>query len=200
MSQSMDSALMPFDATRPDDVRFIWDALEATARLVQIDRNRLCATGFSGGGRMLSLLASELALAVIAPVGGLRGPAEPPPSRPVHVIAFHGLDDPVNPYGGGGPPYWRRGVEDAVQAWVEHNGLESSPRIMRVSPSVTRTGYGVHGPRVLLYQIEDLGHQWPGSSVDIGEQFGPVNGALCATGCMFEYFAHTVVPEGPHPR
>jgi polyhydroxybutyrate depolymerase len=179
---------VPFDPAGPDDVGFIQDALDAAARSAAIDCNRLYATGFSAGGRMLSLLASKLPVAVIAPIGGLRKPAAPPPERSVRVVAFHGLDDPINPYGGAGPSYWQTGVEDALHGWAEHNGLRGAPRIDRLAPSVTRIGFDANDRSVLLYRVDGLGHQWPGSTIDIGTLFGAHATTPSATSCMFEHF------------
>ena len=166
-----------------DDVQFINDAIDAVAAATCVDARRVYVTGMSGGARMTSLLACRLAnrIAAVAPVAGLRaglpgnGPDRAPsptdcqPSRPVPVVTFHGTDDAVNPYAGGGSPYWGYAVPVAVRRWVQIDGCNPSPKVKRVSKHVVLERYKdcQDDTDVLLYRTEATaseggGHVWPG--------------------------------------
>ena len=124
----------------PDDEQFLSDAIDYLEGTL-LDARRVYGTGYSGGGRMISQYACDHAdrLAAIAPVAGLRAgypttvpgvfpdPATCTPTRPVPVIAFAGTADPVNPYPGGGAPYWQYGVPQALARWAEINGCRRGP-------------------------------------------------------------------------
>jgi polyhydroxybutyrate depolymerase len=78
---------VPVAAERADDVAYVRDVIDHVAAQLCIDRARVYATGFSGGGRMSSLLGCRLndRIAAIAPVSALRWPA-PCEGRPVPVL------------------------------------------------------------------------------------------------------------------
>ena len=156
---------VPPDAAKPDDVRFVAEMLNAVERQVCIDRQRVYATGFSGGGRMSSQLACDLSerVAAIAAVGGLRFPGPCERARSMPVAAFHGTADTINPYDGGGQPYWGTSVEAAFDGWGRHNGC-GPRRESRVAASVVQLAYGGSGcADVVLYRIEGFDHSWPGA-------------------------------------
>jgi len=173
---------LPKDA--PDDVKFIGDAIDQMAAQYCIDLKRVYATGNSGGGRMSSLLACEMAdrIAAVAPVIGLRAgmpdkadpsrpdPASCKPSRAVPVITFHGTDDRTNPYDGGGNDYWQYGIETAVQGWVALNGCSPTAKVEKISEHVERRlyercrdGSAVEFNRIDAPGALGGGHTWPGS-------------------------------------
>src|SRR5688572_23582644 len=51
---------VPVDSSRADDVAYITDVIAHVAARLCTDSTRIYATGFSGGGRMSSLLACKL--------------------------------------------------------------------------------------------------------------------------------------------
>jgi polyhydroxybutyrate depolymerase len=169
-----------------DDVRFIADTIDQLVAGACVDPRRVYVTGMSGGARMTSLLACTLAMriAAAAPVDGLRAglpaagdpprpdPASCQPERPVPILTFHGSDDPVNPFDGGGGSYWRYSVPAALQRWVELDGCRGAPERRRVAPHVERLRYGhcAAGAEIVLYRIDAPrsaggGHAWPGSTI-----------------------------------
>jgi len=97
-------------------------------------------------------------------VGGIRFPGPCAAARPFPILAFHGTADDVNPYDGGGQPYWGSGVEPAVLGWAQHNACAARSDTP-FSPSVLEIAYGGAGcgNEVLLYRIDGFGHTWPGS-------------------------------------
>ena len=172
---------VPPDAAKADDVRFVGDLLDAVERGLCIDRRRVYATGFSGGGRMSSQLACDLSerVAAIAAIGGLRFPGPCAQARSMPVLAFHGTADTVNPYAGGGQPYWGTSVEAAFDGWGQHNGC--GPRQeSRVSASVSLLAYRGNGcADVELYRIDGFEHAWPGAIYTDREQ-GTANDLIWA--------------------
>jgi polyhydroxybutyrate depolymerase len=116
---------VPVQDTRADDVAYVRDVIAHVAARVCTDETRVYATGFSGGGRMASLLGCRLGsrIAAIAPVAGLRFPG-PCDGRPIPVLTFHGLADRQNPYDGhaaGRGAEWLESVPDALGSWARHN-------------------------------------------------------------------------------
>jgi polyhydroxybutyrate depolymerase len=150
-----------------DDVRFARDVIADAAAKISIDESRIYATGFSGGGRMSSRLACELAdtLAAAAPVAGLQYPTGCTPARAVPLMSFHGKADQVNHYelGDDARPYWRMGVETAVAMWREAIGCTGDPGIAAVAPGVELRRWSAcrSGAEIRFYVIEDGGHVWP---------------------------------------
>ena len=157
---------VPPDASRASDVRLFGDVLDALIGEGCVDASRVYATGLSGGGRLVSQLACALAprVAAIAAVGGIRFPEPCASSRAVPILAFHGTADDVNPYAGGGPPYWGTGVDAAIAGWAQHNACPTvSEETLGVSPTtVTRVRHsGEACVDVEFYRIEGFAHTWP---------------------------------------
>jgi len=150
-----------------DDVAFFAQAIAFLEQRYAIDAHRIFVTGMSGGARMTSQLGCDLAgtVAAIAPVAGLRFPSPCAGTRAVPVVAFHGTADTVNPYDGGGQPYWTYSVPSAQQQWGTHNGCAATPTSSPAADKVTLTSYGdcAAGAAVQLYTIDGAGHEWPGA-------------------------------------
>lgn len=134
-----------------DDVAFVRATVGWLKDQRCVDPARVYATGYSGGGRMASLLGCVAAdrIAAIAPVVGLRAgiplvgdPAQPDPasctpSRPVPVITFAGDKDTENPIEGGGSSYWQYSMRAAEMRWAALNGCAPKPVLRRVSKAVS---------------------------------------------------------------
>jgi polyhydroxybutyrate depolymerase len=163
---------VPVADDRADDVAYVSDVIDDVAGRVCIDAARVYATGFSGGGRMSSLLGCRLngRLAAIAPVAGLRWPG-PCDGRPIPVLTFHGLADAQNPYDGQVPGRggeWVESVPEALAGWARHNGCESDAVLDDPAGplSTLRHERCRNGAEVRLIRIDDLGHTWPREPID----------------------------------
>jgi polyhydroxybutyrate depolymerase len=174
---------VPVTEGRPDDVAYVAGVIDAVAGQVCLDPARVHATGFSGGGRMSSLLGCRLSsrLASIAPVAGLRWPG-PCDARPVPVLTFHGLADRQNPYDGQVPGRggeWVESVPEALAGWARHNGCGAEPRLENPEGPLSTLRYEGcrEGTEVRIVRIDGLGHTWPRDEVD-------------ATAAMWEFFRH----------
>jgi polyhydroxybutyrate depolymerase len=163
---------VPVQEIRADDVAYIKDVIDHVASQVCIDATRIFATGFSGGGRMASLLGCVLnsRIAAIAPVASLRWPA-PCSGRPVPVLTFHGLADPQNPYAGGVAGRngeWVESVPDALAGWARHNGCKADVILEDPAGPLSTMRYQEcrDAAEVRMIRIDGLGHAWPKSEID----------------------------------
>ncbi|MGH9120421.1 MAG: alpha/beta hydrolase family esterase, partial [Acidimicrobiales bacterium] len=113
----------PVPKNAPDDMTFIVTLVGILEQRYCVDPTRVYATGFSGGARLLSALACDesTVFAAVAPVSGLRRPTPCPTARPVPMISFHGTDDTIDPYMGGGQLYWTYSVPQAAAFWAQQD-------------------------------------------------------------------------------
>ncbi len=127
---------------------------------------RACVCGMSGGARMACAYASVRSedVLVVGAVAGLRAPGATPPS-PVPILAFHGTDDRINPYGGSRNERWDESVPESALAWARVNGTEASRTDVVVGAELSRTTFGPEGGpgEVTLWTIARGGHTWPGA-------------------------------------
>jgi polyhydroxybutyrate depolymerase len=198
---------VPFTGTdvagAPDDVAFLQDLIGTLVDGGCVDGSRVYAAGYSGGGRMVSQFACEHPelVAAIAPVAGLRAgapltvgnavpdPATCLPSRGVRVITFNGTADPVNPFGGGGAPYWGYGALPASQRWAEINGCHTTKET-RVSPSVSLVTHRgcPQNAVVQQYVVNGGGHTWPGGNAAAFPGAGVTTQEISANDLMWSFF------------
>jgi polyhydroxybutyrate depolymerase len=185
-----------------DDVKFIGAVLDDVEKIVNVDKNRIFATGISNGGMISYRLADEMAdrIAAIAAVGGPMASASCAPKRPVPILHFHGTDDEYAPLAGGRGPKSRSftnfySVAHTINAWVKANGCEPKPKVEKLpstvedGTSVTRKTYsgGREGSEVLLYEIEGGGHTWPGRP-SWAYYLGKTTKNVSANEVMWEFF------------
>ncbi len=182
-------------SSAPNDVSFIEQLVTDLEAKYCIDRNRIFATGFSGGARMASQLGCDAStiFAAVAPVSGLRFPSPCDSSRPMPVLSFHGTADRVDPYNGNGQAYWTYSVPTAAQRWATHDQCASGPTNSDPVAGVTLTAYGncSGGAAVQLYSIDGEGHEWPGGprqSSAVTAVLGPRSTAIDANATMWSFF------------
>lgn len=163
---------VPVADGRPDDVQYASDVIDHVGTLACVDTARVYATGFSGGGRMSSLLGCRLSdrIAAIAPMAGVRWPA-PCDGRPMPVFTVHGLADPLNTYDGhaeGRGGEWVESVPEAVAGWAKHNGCNADP-VLEDPPgplSILRYEGCSGGAEVRLIRVDGLVHTWARTEID----------------------------------
>lgn len=189
-----------------DEPRFIKDAVQHAKDNFCVDPARVYATGYSGGGRMLSqfICNGNPEFAAAGFVMGLRagypeqedGVWRPradscKPSKPISIIAFSGLKDDVNPFSGGGKPYWQYGGKVALGRWAELNGCNMKPMTSEGDKlSVSTYSACRNEASVTSYVIADAGHAWPSQRVrfqlaSTGDE--PMR-EVDTTGRMWEFF------------
>jgi polyhydroxybutyrate depolymerase len=183
-----------FRIEETDDVGFVADLVDDLAHFATVDENRVFVAGFSNGAAMADRIACTLADRVAA-VGLVQGKGENDPSlcvpaRPVPVIAFFGLDDPIasSDYPGwffalmnlSPDPQYRVGVPLAtwVQGWVQRNGCDPRAQPLPRQGDATAVGYTEcqDGADVHVYSIPGGGHTWPrGENLPFFGGVSPVN-------------------------
>ena len=136
-----------------DDVGFIAALIDRFAKDLNVDRQRVYATGISNGGMMCHRLGCELSdrIAAIGPVAagipeplsqalgtvpgfpaGIPGDSSRRPENSVSVLAINGTNDPLVPYEGGGVGlYHKRGevlsVVRTISFWVAADSCSPKP-------------------------------------------------------------------------
>lgn len=164
-----------------DDVGFISATIADACFRLNVDRSRIYMVGFSNGGMMAYRFAAEQSdiLAAVAPlaasIGGSPGPevAEwriPVPENPLPLMTMHGAEDEDIPFNGGVSPhrggtrtYWS--VLDSAGFWVKHNQCKDAPlgtTSHNGQVKVTTWKGCSNDSEVLLYEIKNWGHVWPG--------------------------------------
>ncbi|NTJ43374.1 polyhydroxybutyrate depolymerase [Agrobacterium larrymoorei] len=193
----------------PDDIRFINDAITALSERFCIDETKVYGTGYSGGARLLSqyICNGETGFAAAGFVAGLRAgypkddngkwhpdAATCTPKATLSFIAFAGAKDAINPYDGGGRPYWQYGAQAALDRWVQLNGCTAKPTIENKG-QLTLSQYDdcKEGARIASYVIADAGHTWPSSTAMLRIQniVGKVSHEVNATDEIWSFFKAT---------
>lgn len=190
------------------DVKFLTRLLDHLEAKLCIDTSRVFSAGMSNGAQLSSLLACRLPNRIdgIAPIAGVEF-NEPCHGRPVPVIAFHGVLDPIVPYKGGGlnsvtianqnfyhdnlPPGLPTptGVDESMRRWARHNGCASRYREERISPEVRKRSWPHCKAATVIYIVDNGGHAWPGKPQPAFEQtFGHGTTDIDATNLMFSFF------------
>ena len=181
------------DGPGPDgqaDLQFVRDLIAALESKYKIDPQRIYATGISNGGGMTNRLGCAMAdtIAAIAPDSGAYNFWQDcQPTRPVPVLAFHGLDDRLVPYHGGVSLAMEPPIPEWAAAWAERDGCGTSPAQSSLPGGVTvQTWLGCQGnAEVTLYTLEHHGHSWPGSTV---MPKAITSQAVNATDLMWDFF------------
>jgi polyhydroxybutyrate depolymerase len=198
------------------DVRFVVHLLDVVEHKLCIDERRVFVTGYSNGAFLASTLACVAAdrIAAIAPVSGLRDPANCHPSRPVPVVTLHGTGDRWVAFTGGlGPDAKKASASDGtkhtlaqtsggksvarggpipviVAAWATRNGCGATPTETAVASDVRLVQYPCpNGADVALYRIEGAGHTWPGSALSSAlKTLGSTTMSIDADAIMWAFF------------
>ncbi|MFO7794706.1 MAG: alpha/beta hydrolase family esterase [Promethearchaeati archaeon] len=190
-----------------DDVGFVEEILKDIKEKFNIDDRMVYACGFSNGAQFTYRLSKQMTdtFAAISTVAGQR-PAndtfDTPPSRPISIMQFSGLNDPISPYNGGPPTVGEPLLEanaypviDSIDSWVEFNGCSKLPEEKRIGDALMKKYISYeNNTEVILWTLEDAGHTWPGGNVDPNVEFlrlgdmGGINEDIHASELMWEFF------------
>ena len=182
-----------------DDVGFIRQVVARVTRQVNIDRNRIYATGMSNGAMMAYRLACEMSdvFKAVAPVAGTDNTANCAPARPVSVLHIHAQNDDHVLFNGGAGP----GVPDdskvtdftsvpaTISKWVRQDACSASPRRVLDKQGAYCDLYAPCGGQaeVELCVTASGGHSWPGGQKARGNE--PPSQAISADDVMWEFFS-----------
>lgn len=181
-----------------DDVGFIRQVVTMVSGKINIDRQRIYATGMSNGGMMAYRLACEASdlFAAVAPVAGTDNTRECKPQRPVSILHIHARnDDHVLFTGGAGPSSVSKAavtdytsVPDSVAKWAKLDGCSAAPRrILDKDGAYCEVYASCKGnAQVQLCVTETGGHSWPGGAKPRGEA---PSQAISANDVMWDFFS-----------
>lgn len=171
------------------DIVFFDLMIDTLADELSIDLDRVFVMGFSNGGGFAGRLACERSdrLAGIAVVGASNeGWQQCEPTRPIPVLAIHGLADPVIPFNGG--QSLLPNLPDWAAWWAESNGCEDQA-FSTVMPTGTFWHWGQCsvGATVSLIALNGVGHEWPTQVQTVAEGEGVA--WVGATEVIVDFFA-----------
>ncbi len=181
------------------DIRFIDQLLDQIVDQFGGDPRRLFLTGFSNGAAMTFRLGTDLSarFAALAPVAGEYRLCEPRPARPLPTVFLIGTADPLVPLEGGEvltPWGWRLQkppVRETVRRWAQALGCPPEPATVRRENGFTLQVYGPGrgNAEFQVYQIDGLGHHWPGGKGRLDPEIaGPPCDTLNATAVVWDFF------------
>jgi polyhydroxybutyrate depolymerase len=179
-----------------DDTGFARAVVADIGSKLCIDDKRVYSTGMSNGGYLTHRNGCESAdvFAAIAPVAGVLGiePEDCQPSRPIPVMHFHGTEDLLVPYGGGGL-LGTPSVPDTHAGWAARNGCTGAAvgSYMMGDAHCETHETCDDGVKVTLCTIEGEGHCWPGQTVC---PFGTSSTDISANEAMWEFFSQFSLP------
>lgn len=159
-----------------DDVGFIREVVARLRRQLNIDAQRIYATGMSNGGMMAYRLACEASdvFKAVAAVAGTDNSMNCTPKNPVSILHIHAKDDDhVLFNGGAGPGAADKSkvtdfvsVPDTISKWRSLDAcIPHTPRKVLEKPGAYCEQYAPcqDHSRVQLCVTESGGHSWPGS-------------------------------------
>jgi polyhydroxybutyrate depolymerase len=167
------------DPGRVDDVIFLRALVRRLEQTVPIDANRVYVAGMSNGGAMTYRVGCALSdlVAAIAPVEAWNPGCRP--SRPVAMVAVHGLADHEVSF---------TSAQQSVSAWRADDGCPVDPSVQQTGP-VTHSVWSpcAAATTVELYAVAGSGHEWPGSSPPLAGH-DPPSPDLDATRVIWQFF------------
>lgn len=188
-----------------DDLAFTQAILDDLASVVNIDPQRVFATGFSNGGKMAYRLACEFPsqIKAIAVAGAAISIPDLAcrPTNPVPVLHFHGLADRFAPFRGGlsqqEPAGVQRSIPETIALWVARDSCTETTRVTYQQDAATCITHPncTRDSRVTLCTIEGMGHQWPGGEPVFPFIFGPGTTDISATDMAIDFFRAYSVPD-----
>jgi polyhydroxybutyrate depolymerase len=182
-----------------DDVGFARRIVEQLRRQLEIDPQRVFATGFSNGAMLTHRLACEAGdvFRAIAAVAGTDNTLGCTPKRPVSVLVVHARNDDHNRFdGGAGERSVDRGnmagatsVPETVERWRVRNACPRTPAqpvLERPGARCERHAPCQDGTEVVLCVTERGAHSWPGARVYRSSE--PPSTAVDANELMWAFF------------
>lgn len=199
--------LPQFETDERNDVAFVLDLLDRLAADVCIDQQRIYSTGMSNGGFFTSVLVCELSerIAAAVSVAATSFDESCAPTRAVPYLAFHGTEDTVVPYLGGGESslasgttseFFEQVMPDEFAEFAASFGC-SNPTDSQITAEVSlRSWSGCRDDvEVGFYTLEQAGHTWPGSSISaLIPALGVTNLDIDATAIAWEFFSRNALP------
>lgn len=201
------------DASRAgvDDLGFVSDLIDHMTTHLNVDDDRIWATGLSNGGLFTQHLACELSdrIDAIAPVISALPTNALDTCRPgnmLPMLAIQGTEDAFMTFEGGDSSHDQLGLGDggAIESadvtrafWAERYGCDPTPQVSELDPvdgqdptRVTLYAYrGCEvGARIDYYIVTGMGHSWPPNEVVAPRIAGRTSQQLDATALIWAFF------------
>ena len=184
-----------------DDVGFIRAIIARVRQQLNVDHNRVYATGMSNGAMMAYRLACEMAdtFKAIAAVAGTDNTTQCAPAAAVSVLHIHAQDDDRVLFAGGAGQAFRDAssvtnfvsVPASMAQWVRHDNCQPDPQRILTNAGAYCERYANcrDGAQVQLCVTTTGGHSWPGGTKVRGN--APTSHALNANDVMWKFFRST---------
>ncbi len=192
------AGFLDLSGKRADDVAFVSDVIDRSAKEVGVDPDRVFVAGHSNGAMLANLVGSRLGdkVAAVGSVAGIIGLPQtgggtrtiPEPEVPVSVMLIHGKQDETVAYDPSSPGFLKGiSAPDAARWWAERIGAVGSPS--RTSGQdgrvVTETWKAKDGREVVLISIGNGSHAWPGGYTQGGRE---TRSGIDAAALLWEFF------------
>lgn len=180
-----------------DDVGFIRKMIDRISQQLDIDRQKIFATGMSNGGLMAIRLACDMSdvFKAVASVAGTDNTTSCNPAKPVSVMFIHARNDDHVPFEGGRGNTRRQeavtsfvSVPESVSRWVKRNGCGAESKRVLDRPGAYCDRYAPcrDNTQVELCVTEHGAHSWPGASKWRSSE--PPSTAINANDVMWDFF------------
>jgi polyhydroxybutyrate depolymerase len=194
-----------------DDLRYVRDVIRKMSLDLEIDLDRVYATGFSQGALFTLRLACGLSdeIAAFAPVSAtmLEPVAERcAPSRPVPLQLILGTEDDQFPWEGRSSDLANSlGAEESIQTFVGIDGCSQVPTVTQLpdidpddETTVRLEEYPGCDPgsEVSFYVVENGGHTWPDAPVEFSPDAGPKTRDINANELISAFFKRHALGGG----
>jgi polyhydroxybutyrate depolymerase len=174
-----------WDLDGPKDVNFTLGLIGALGRRLNLDRDRVYATGFSRGGSFTMRLACEAApsftaVGIVSSTMYAEDAAACRPRARVSTALVVGSVDLVVPIEGDSAA-GRLSADSTIRLFARRNGCDVSTVMVTYEPDVVADDHRVRLERftgcaadgeTLLYVIENGGHSWYRGDADTGLLLG----------------------------
>jgi len=181
-----------------DDVGFIKELVGRLTAQLNIDKNKVYATGMSNGAMMSYRLACELSdtFKGIAAVAGTDNTMDCSPKNPISILHIHALDDDHVLFNGGAGKGSRdkskvtdfNSVPNSILKWVKSNGCNENPkRILEKKGAYCDVYLSCKKNTMVQLCVTETGaHSWPGGEKVRGSQSS--SKAISANDITWDFF------------
>jgi polyhydroxybutyrate depolymerase len=180
--------------TNSNDIGFVASLLDTLENQMNIDPERIYATGMSNGGFLTYRLACGLSdrIAAFAPVAASMSMSECKPENSVPIIHFHSYQDSSIPYqggvGNGVSDHYNPPIDSVLNAFAFHNNCVNTNDTILNNEQYTYVKWSdcECNKEIQFYITQDGGHSWPGEvKTPVGDSTSKY---INATDLMWKFF------------